>query len=657
LGIAPSPARTNIYKTAFYYGASVTADKLKNDDNSFQNVQKLETPFKESTESNYRISKPKTKWQHTTEGKQVKNKLSFEAFLKSTTIQNTAAAVSTLPAMSYSAMLKKTRIEIPKPVVINTPINEISADEKRNVKKKEKSIKRKLKVKQKKAEAKLLQEGITDSKADVKMSQQKMTLDISGLFDKLMLEPKESPNRTIKKKVAVSTGVISVSSGLAKKNTPSGKRVARNKSGNIQTILDGTVLIRKRGKERENPKRKRPTLMKKIINAERERRKKLREKEENSKNVIKKLDFEENETSVDKLSELIGVVTVNDKTNTVVVMDEKPSIDEINPSTIKDEKVVEDNDVQEIVYKGLTHLPEEVWKKLHSRKFREYCNHVLTKDINNHTNTLLTTLQRYQDRVYHEAPMKYKQKRRFVLGLREVLKNLKVKKIKAVILAPNMERIASQGGIDDYLSNILSYCDEYELPKVYAMNRHTLGRAVRKKAPVSVIGIFNYDGAQDTFKDLMSLVEEAKIEYTNKVNKILEELTNEISETKNEIIESTKTLSGTNEHPCIKTGYIKNTFVPNTGTYNYAHNHTTQMIGPPQTLMTNYNVHHTNTNSNFTVANSNFTVANGSMEQTVMYMPNDAELIKQQILASIQMEQYHVAPHEQYYYQHNQPYL
>lgn len=160
----------------------------------------------------------------------------------------------------------------------------------------------------------------------------------------------------------------------------------------------------------------------------------------------------------------------------------------------------------------------------------------------------------------------------------------------------------------------------------------------------------------------MSLVEEAKIEYTNKVNKILEELTNEISETKNEIIESTKTLPRTDEHSIIKTGYIKNTFVPNTRTYNYAHNRT-QTIGPPQTLMTNYNAHaNTNSNftvanSNFTVANSNFTVANGSMEQTVMYMPNDADLIKQQILASIQMEQYHVAPHEQYYYQHNQPYL
>ena len=39
----------------------------------------------------------------------------------------------------------------------------------------------------------------------------------------------------------------------------------------------------------------------------------------------------------------------------------------------------------------------------------------------------------------------FKQKRRFVLGLREVLKHAKLKKIKAVIVAPNLERISSEG--------------------------------------------------------------------------------------------------------------------------------------------------------------------------------------------------------------------
>jgi len=41
--------------------------------------------------------------------------------------------------------------------------------------------------------------------------------------------------------------------------------------------------------------------------------------------------------------------------------------------------------------------------------------------------------------------LQFKQKRRFVLGLREVLKHAKLKKIKAVIVAPNLERISSEG--------------------------------------------------------------------------------------------------------------------------------------------------------------------------------------------------------------------
>ena len=38
-----------------------------------------------------------------------------------------------------------------------------------------------------------------------------------------------------------------------------------------------------------------------------------------------------------------------------------------------------------------------------------------------------------------------KSKRRIVLGLREVTKHLKLRKIKCVIISPNLERIQSKG--------------------------------------------------------------------------------------------------------------------------------------------------------------------------------------------------------------------
>lgn len=59
---------------------------------------------------------------------------------------------------------------------------------------------------------------------------------------------------------------------------------------------------------------------------------------------------------------------------------------------------------------------------------------------------LLTELMRFQDRVYQLGdPHKFKMKRRFVCGLREVLKHLHLRKLKAVILTRNLDRITSTG--------------------------------------------------------------------------------------------------------------------------------------------------------------------------------------------------------------------
>lgn len=48
-------------------------------------------------------------------------------------------------------------------------------------------------------------------------------------------------------------------------------------------------------------------------------------------------------------------------------------------------------------------------------------------------------------------------KRRLVMGLREVTKHLKLKKIKCVVVSPNLERIQSKGecGLEDTLYDLL----------------------------------------------------------------------------------------------------------------------------------------------------------------------------------------------------------
>lgn len=52
------------------------------------------------------------------------------------------------------------------------------------------------------------------------------------------------------------------------------------------------------------------------------------------------------------------------------------------------------------------------------------------------------------------------------------------------------------GGLDDLLSNIIDICHSQNVPVIFALNRQTLGRVLLKKVPVSIVGVFYYDGAQ-----------------------------------------------------------------------------------------------------------------------------------------------------------------
>jgi selenocysteine insertion sequence-binding protein 2 len=69
------------------------------------------------------------------------------------------------------------------------------------------------------------------------------------------------------------------------------------------------------------------------------------------------------------------------------------------------------------------------------------------------------------------------------------------------------------GGIDDLLHQIRAKCEEQKIPIVFALSRRGLGRAVLKKVPVSIVGVFNYDGAQEQFNELLSTVEDARRAY------------------------------------------------------------------------------------------------------------------------------------------------
>ena len=59
---------------------------------------------------------------------------------------------------------------------------------------------------------------------------------------------------------------------------------------------------------------------------------------------------------------------------------------------------------------------------------------------------------------------------------REVAKAVKLRKAKTVVVAPNIEQIESEGGLDDLLGSILKQADEFGLPVVFALSRKKMGQ-------------------------------------------------------------------------------------------------------------------------------------------------------------------------------------
>jgi len=151
---------------------------------------------------------------------------------------------------------------------------------------------------------------------------------------------------------------------------------------------------------------------------------------------------------------------------------------------------------------------------VHSRRFREFCSQMLNEEIDNCCTELLQELVKFQDRTYHKDPSKAKLKRRFVLGIRELTKHLKLNHIKCVIVAPNLEKSKTTGGLDERVQLIIDVCKEKDIPCIFSLDRRKLGKICKKPVPASAIGIFSYDGANETYKNLLKLSEQAREAYS-----------------------------------------------------------------------------------------------------------------------------------------------
>ncbi|NXP51221.1 SEBP2 protein, partial [Heliornis fulica] len=335
------------------------------------------------------------------------------------------------------------------------------------------------------------------SKSSGKKSQIPVQLDLGG-----MLAVLEQKQQTEKSKQSSKPVVFSVGGAmplLSKEPAANTKSHRLNQGKMPHNPLDSSAPLVKKGKQREVPKAKRPTPLKKIILKEREQRKQQHLAEQ---------------SAVPKDEDNVFQSAENITEDEMLQQDSQAAV----PVTQVAEGVLENMGIMEstegsMIAKQLTSsLP-----KIHSRKFRDYCSQVLSKEVDSCVTDLLKELVRFQDRLYQKDPVKAKIKRRLVMGLREVLKHLKLKKLKCVIISPNCEKIQSKGGLDDTLHSIIDCACEQNIPFVFALNRKALGRCVNKAVPVSVVGIFSYDGAQDHFHRMVQLTTEARKAYKDMI--------------------------------------------------------------------------------------------------------------------------------------------
>ncbi|XP_048471686.1 selenocysteine insertion sequence-binding protein 2-like [Rhincodon typus] len=378
--------------------------------------------------------------------------------------------------------------------IVQTPIPITTAIPKRAKSQRKKALAAALATAQEYSEISMEQKKLQEAlnKAAGRKSKAPVQLDLGD-----MLAALEKQQQAMKAKQLTNTKPLSYSVGTS---TP----LSIKDCGNMKTLhknqqfigfhnpLDSGAPKIKRGKEREIPKAKRPTALKKIILKEREEKKNRFSIESTIVGTEEQGDEQLNFSEEQSITQ--EVVSQEDIGLSV------PSDTSLSPASQNSPYSMTPVSQGSPVSSGVgSPMASSTITKIHSRRFREYCNQVLSKDIDECVTLLLQELVRFQERIYQKDPIKAKMKRRLVMGLREVTKHMKLKKIKCVIISPNCEKIQSKGGLDEALYNVIAMAREQEIPFVFALGRKALGRCVNKLVPVSVVGIFNYSGAEVCF--------------------------------------------------------------------------------------------------------------------------------------------------------------
>lgn len=299
---------------------------------------------------------------------------------------------------------------------------------------------------------------------------------------------------------------------------------------------NGLPEMKMKGKHNLNRKR-RVTTMKKIIKNERERK-----RQEKIEHLAKLINPPEDiptlpEELIEKIIEM--VVSPEDE------IEDNLEAQVTSPESDAPGSEVSDPHFTVLQENIVNNLPRQ-FPAIHSRRFREYCNQVLDASLDSHTIKLIECLKRKQDKQLKAQRDREEARRRnqfgggnfktqpdfkksIVMGLREVTKHARAGNLKIAVVAPNLEKVESKGGLDDAVEKLKAACELIQpglgknepTPIAFALSRIALGRALNRSVPISAIGIKSVVGFEKEYKKVIELLDASKDRYTSLCDRYL----------------------------------------------------------------------------------------------------------------------------------------
>eukprot|EP01113_Clastostelium_recurvatum_P033127 TRINITY_DN4348_c0_g1_i5.p1 TRINITY_DN4348_c0_g1~~TRINITY_DN4348_c0_g1_i5.p1 ORF type:complete len:511 (-),score=41.80 TRINITY_DN4348_c0_g1_i5:4-1374(-) len=144
---------------------------------------------------------------------------------------------------------------------------------------------------------------------------------------------------------------------------------------------------------------------------------------------------------------------------------------------------------------------------------REYVDQVLSSELNDVAHNLLVEYVRLQNKMVVRNPLKAATNKRYYMGLREVTKAVNLGKLTCVIIAPNLDEVASEGGLDEAVQQLVTTCRAMRIPFAFALNRRKLGKALGLNMRISVAGLASHSGVDELFTDFIKMVSRSRDMY------------------------------------------------------------------------------------------------------------------------------------------------